>query len=160
MILHGSVSIAIITLCNQTTFMNETTNTYKITAANKNRCRSCIMLEEQQYLERFRKLGIEEIFTNKDGVLVVDIPTENIDDFVKLYCKVMRPGRWNEYIGPRSGFYFKMPSGETRHIILNTTNEPLINKTIKEFIPSWKPKHGIWKWLASIDIYADWLHSV
>lgn len=130
---------------------------YTEIAANKKAYRSCIMVEELPYLHKFHELGITEIETNENGVLIVDVPMERIDDFVDLYTEVMKPGRWNEYVGPKTGFYFKMPNGEIRHILLNSTEgKEKINKTLQEFIPNWDPNTDLWKWLASIDIYSSW----
>jgi len=131
---------------------------YPEIAASKKSCRSCIMVEELSYLDEFGDLGITEIQTNKDGVLIVDVPTDTIDRFVDFYTKVMKPGRWNEYVGPKTGFYFKMPSGEIRHLPLkNGTGQKEINTTLREFVSNWDLDTDLWQWLANTDIYADWL---
>ncbi|MDO8487802.1 MAG: hypothetical protein Q7S31_00610 [bacterium] len=131
---------------------------YQKIAASKKSCRSCIMLEELPYLDKFRELEIREIETNKDGVLIVDVPTDRVDEFVDLYTQVMKPGRWNEYVGPKTGFLFKMPNGEVRHLLLkNTDDQKEINRSLQEFISDWNPDADLWEWLAGIDIYSDWL---
>ena len=117
------------------------------------------MVDEQSSLNVFKSLGITEVRTNDDGVLIIDIPPDKAEEFVQLYLKVMKPGRWNEYVGPQTGFYFKMASGEQRHIELTDKTQPKINKTIKEFIPNWDENENLWQWLASIDIYTDWLKA-
>lgn len=126
-------------------------------AENKKVYRSCIMVEEQKYLDDFLKLGVKAVFTNKDGVIIVDIPLESIDEFVEMYLKVMKSGRWNEYVGPKTGFYFKMPDGTTKHILLNEESKETINATIKEFIPNWDIKNDLWVWLSTLDIYKEFL---
>jgi|GEM_PF-4314340 len=133
-------------------------NKYEELVQTKKYYRSCIMIEELKYLEDFKKLGIIEIRKNNNGVLICNIPLNNIEEFVKLYLKVMNPGRWNEYVGPTTGFYFKMINGETKHIELTDTTELEINKTIQKFIPNWDINQNIWEWLKSIDIYEDWLN--
>lgn len=129
-------------------------------AENKKIYRSCIMVEEQKYLDDFLKLGVRPVFTNKDGVIIVDIPLESIDEFVEMYLKVMKVGRWNEYVGPKTGFYFKMLDGTTKHILLNGDSKETINATIKEFIPNWDMKNDLndlWVWLSTLDIYKEFL---
>ena len=118
------------------------------------------MVDELPHLDQFQKLGLEALQKNKDGVLLIDIPISQIDTFVNLSLDLMVPGRWNEYVGPTTGFYFKMPSGEKRHFVLDDSGFNQIVETLKIFLPNWnlKNKDDLWNWLASIDIYADWLH--
>ncbi len=120
------------------------------------------MVEELKFLDQFKGLGIEEVQKNKDGVLVVNIPLDKIDEFVDLSLKLMNPGRWNEYVGPTTGFYFKMPTGEKLHFLIDGNGFNQIVRTLKVFLPSWKltSEEDLWKWLASIDIYSDWLNEV
>ncbi len=119
------------------------------------------MAEELKYLDRFKELDIEEIRTNKDGVLIVNIPLDRIDEFVNLSLELMQPGRWNEYVGPRTGFYFKMPSGEKLHYLLNDDGWVDIKRSLQIFLPNWKieSKEDLWNWLPTVDIYSDWLNS-
>lgn len=117
------------------------------------------MKEEQPYMNRFIDLGVKPIFTNKDGVIVVDIPSEKIQPFVQLYLELMKPARWNEYVGPLTGFYFKLPDGNQKHIILTKDNENEIKENLKIFIPSWDTSVSLWDWLASIDIYQRFLSN-
>lgn len=117
------------------------------------------MVEELKYLDRFKELEIMEVGTNKDGVLIVNIPIDRIEDFVNLSLELMQPGRWNEYVGPVTGFYFKMPSGEKLHYILDDQGFENIKKTLRVFLPTWKidNKEELWNWLSTVDIYSDWL---
>ena len=119
------------------------------------------MVEELKYLDRFRKLSIEEIRNNKDGVLIVNVPSDKIDEFVNLSLELMKPGRWNEYVGPKTGFYFKMPFGEKLHYILDDNSFEDIKRTLQIFLPDWdiKSKEDLWIWLSTVDIYSDWLNS-
>lgn len=122
----------------------------------KSMTRSCIMVEELVHLDRFKSLGVIELKTNKDGVLIVDIPSDKVDAYVDLYTQLMRPGRWNEYVGPKTGFYFKMPNGDNKHIELTkTSGQKEINSVLRQFISNWDLETDLWKWLASIDIYSD-----
>ncbi len=133
---------------------------YSEIAANKKLCRSCIMVDELSHFQEFEKLGITKIGTNKDGVFIVDVPTDKIGGFVNLYTRVMKPGRWNEYVGPKTGFYFKLPDGEIRHLLLKGADgQREINATLREFVSNWDLDTDLWKWLAGIDIYSDWLKS-
>lgn len=118
------------------------------------------MAEELKYLDQFKELDIEEVRTNKDGVLIVNIPPNRIDDFVNLSLELMQPGRWNEYVGPTTGFYFKMPSGEKHHYLLDDNGFEDIKQTLKIFLPNWnlQTKKDLWDWLPTVDIYSDWLN--
>lgn len=119
--------------------------------------RSCIMKEEQSFMSEFEKLGIVKLRKNKDGVVICNIPNENVGNFVDLYLRLMKPGRWNEYVGNQTGFYFKLATGETKHYLLNEENKTKINETLKIFIPNWDIDADLNKWLATVDIYSDWL---
>jgi len=116
--------------------------------------RSCIMVEEQKAIERFEELDIQKVGFNKDGVLIINIPRDKIASFLNLNEQIMRPRRWNEYVGPTTRFYFKMPSGDFRHFVFNKSNPCSIKEAMQIFIPGWDPG-DIWVWLASLDVYAD-----
>ena len=65
------------------------------------------------------KLGVKKLYTySVNGAYVVEIPVDQVEKFVELYCHLMRPGYWNEYIGPKNGFFAKLPSGEVHHFPL------------------------------------------
>ena len=115
------------------------------------------MKEEQLYIDEFEKLNITKVKTNADGVLIIDIPNDRVNDFLNLYSKVMKPGRWNEYVGPKTGFYFKSSSGEFKDILLTPISSSEINEELRNYIPTWNADQDLWQWIDSIDIYEGWL---
>lgn len=139
--------------------VNNQSNTYALNAKNKPCCRSCIMVTEQLFMDDFFKLGIKKVNVYKNGAYVVDIPVGQMDNFVKLYCRLMQPGYWNEYLGPKTGFFFKKPSGLVKHFRLTPNNIKNINLTMREFIPNWSLDTDLWDWLANVEIYSGWIKS-
>lgn len=113
------------------------------------------MVDEQKYLPQFQNLGIKKLSKNKDGVLLVDIPANKISEFVSLSLESMEPGRWNEYVGPTIGFFFKYLDGKTEHIVLGNDNENEIKEKLRIFVPNWPDNQSIKEWLTGVDIYSD-----
>jgi hypothetical protein len=116
-----------------------------------------IMLGEQKHMPEFERLGVAVVGVNSDRVLIVDIPVESVDLFVERYSELMEPGSWNEYVGPKTGFFGKLATGERRHFSLQEDSQREINQFIGEFVPEWSETEDLWEWLSSINIYADWL---
>jgi len=133
---------------------------YQSSAASKGTCRGCISKEDQIYIDEFNKFDIKILYTYEvNGAYVVEIPVSNIDKFVDFYCQIMKPGYWNEYIGPKTGFFAKMPDGQAWHYPLITENEEKINKLMHSLVTSWKLDTDLWKWVADVEIYRGWLKS-
>jgi hypothetical protein len=108
---------------------------------------------EQKDFDEYKKLGITVDSTNPDGALRVDIPNNRINEFVELWGQLSEPGYWCEYVGPQTGFVFKSPAGEFRHIILSPETEQLISEEMQKFTGKYNP--DMWQWIYQCDIFTD-----
>jgi len=122
-------------------------------ARNKKATMSGFSKGEQKNFDEYKKLGIVVNSTNPDGAFRVDIPNDKVNEFVELWSRFSEPGYWCEYVGPQTGFVFKSPDGEFKHIVLTPETERSISVEMKKFTGKYNP--DIWQWIYQCDIFTD-----
>ena len=138
--------------------MQRTSEELSRSAKEKTVTRSGFSRAEQIHMDRFIDLNILIDSKNSDGSLRVDIPNDKIAEFIKIWGQLIAPGYWCEYVGPKTGFLFKLPSGEFKHIEFTDEYSQLqINKMMRNYIPSWELSQDLWQWIYSCDIFTEWI---
>ena len=138
--------------------MNYSSKHIEESARSKKLTRTGLSQGEQQFIEKFNPIKIHIDSKNTDGSLRVDFPNEKVDYFIKIWSENIKPGYWCEYVGPRTGFIFKLPSNEFKHIELkNNASQSEINKIMQLYIPKWRIDQDLWQWIYSCDIFTDWI---